>query len=244
MDSGAAPLAPFSSFFDVRPTRSGFLGAFAKVDIPRGTLVLDEKPLFTLDAPLQAYLFQRAQSGKGSGPTPVEGEEEEEPAKTLDEFLDRAIRTQLSWKTDEQRAQFWDLANTRAELPPAMGIFATNAVQCVFLSPLSALLTLFKLTTCSTDALRLTGRKTKPAVSSSSFPASTPPAVRPSPALAGTPQPARPSSTPTATSRSVKRSLGRTSTSSSSLPASRSAKLRCCEFSSSSARATRARTLK
>ncbi|BGP24051.1 setdomain containing protein [Rhodotorula toruloides] len=116
--------------FEIRETPAGFLGAFARVPIAQGTLVLDDPPLFTLDAPLQAYLFQRAQSGSGSGPTPVEGEEEEEePPKTLEEFLDKAIRTMLSWKTDEQRKEFWDLANTRPELPPAYGIFATNAVQ-------------------------------------------------------------------------------------------------------------------
>jgi hypothetical protein len=139
MSTGDSQSKPYSPYFEVKATRNGYLGAFATVDIPRGTLVLDETPLFTLDAPLQAYLFQRAQSGKGGGPTPAEGEEEEEPAKTLDEFLDRAIRQQLSWKTEEQRRHFWDLANTRDELPPAFGIFATNAVQYVhFSSPVPA----------------------------------------------------------------------------------------------------------
>jgi hypothetical protein len=140
----AAPALPETPLLEVRLTPNGFLGAFAKVDSPRGTLVLDESPLFTLDAPLQAYLFQRAQSGKGSGPTPPEGEEEDEeqePPKTLDEFLDRVIRLQLSWKTEEQREQFWALANTRDDETKAFGIFQTNAVQCVFaslcLSPLS-----------------------------------------------------------------------------------------------------------
>ncbi|GAA6064461.1 hypothetical protein JCM10212_002124 [Sporobolomyces blumeae] len=115
--------------FEIRPTRLGFLGAFASRPIPAGTLVLADSPLFTLDAPLQHWLFQRASSGASGGPTPVEGEEEEEPAKDLDEFLDRAIRQMLSWKTDEQREEFWDLANTRPDLPAAYGIFATNAVQ-------------------------------------------------------------------------------------------------------------------
>lgn len=110
---------------------AGFLGAFATRPIPAGTLVLDDAPLFTLDAPLQAYLFQRVQAGGGGGPTPVEGEddEDEQPARDLDEFLERNIKTMLSWKSEEERRQFWDLANTRADLPPAYGIFATNAVQ-------------------------------------------------------------------------------------------------------------------
>ncbi|GAA5861088.1 hypothetical protein JCM3774_002188 [Rhodotorula dairenensis] len=112
---------------------AGFLGAFASRPIPAGTLVLDDTPLFTLDAPLQAYLFQRVQAGGGGGPTPVEGEDDDEvdqqPATDLDDFLERNIKTMLSCKSDEQRRQFWDLANTRADLPPAYGIFATNAVQ-------------------------------------------------------------------------------------------------------------------
>ncbi|BGP20888.1 hypothetical protein JCM10213_003386 [Rhodosporidiobolus nylandii] len=115
--------------FDIRPTPSGYLGAFSTRPIAAGTLVLADSPLFTLDAPLQAYLFQRAQSGSGGGPTLPDGEEEQEPPKSLDEFLERQIRTMLSWKTDEQRRQFWELANTREDLPPAYGIFATNAVQ-------------------------------------------------------------------------------------------------------------------
>ncbi|GAA5851939.1 hypothetical protein JCM8547_000105 [Rhodosporidiobolus lusitaniae] len=122
-------LASPSPLFHIGRTPQGFLGAFASVDIPSGTLVLDEQPLFTVDAPLQAYLFSRAQSGANGGPTPVEGEEEEESPKTLEEFLDRTIRTNLRWKTEQQRKDFWELANTRPELPPAYGIFATNAVQ-------------------------------------------------------------------------------------------------------------------
>ncbi|GAA5994550.1 SET domain-containing protein [Rhodotorula paludigena] len=125
----SSALAPSDRPFAIGATPSGFLGAFATRDIPRGELVLHDAPLFTVDAPLQAYLFQRVQSGSGGGPTPVEGEEDEEPAKDLDEFLDRNIRTMLSWKTEQQRKDFWDLANTRPDLPPAYGIFATNAVQ-------------------------------------------------------------------------------------------------------------------
>ncbi|GAA6030660.1 hypothetical protein JCM8097_006259 [Rhodosporidiobolus ruineniae] len=120
---------PHNPLFEVRPTRNGWLGAFASTDIPQGTLVLDDKPLFTLDAPLQAYLFSRAQSGQSGGPTPIEGDDEdEEPPKTLEEFLDKAIRTNLRWRTEDQRKQFWELANTRGA-PEAYGIFTTNAVQ-------------------------------------------------------------------------------------------------------------------
>ncbi|GAA5909557.1 hypothetical protein JCM6882_003454 [Rhodosporidiobolus microsporus] len=123
-EASSAPL------FRIGPTPNGWLGAFAAVDIPRDTLVLDDRPLFTLDAPLQAYLFSRAQSGASGGPTPAEGEDEdEEPPKTLEEFLDKTIRTMLGWKTEQQREDFWALANTRPELPPAYGIFTTNAVQ-------------------------------------------------------------------------------------------------------------------
>ncbi|BGP54872.1 hypothetical protein JCM8202_003381 [Rhodotorula sphaerocarpa] len=119
------------TLFEIRAHPAGFLGAFATRSIPAGTLVLDDAPLFTLDAPLQAYLFQRAQAGGSGGPTPVEGEEDEEqePAKDLDDFLERHIKTMLSWKTEQQRKDFWALANTRNDLPPAYGIFATNAVQ-------------------------------------------------------------------------------------------------------------------
>lgn len=121
------------TLFEIRAHPAGFLGAFATRSIPARTLVLDDAPLFTLDAPLQAYLFQRAQAGGSGGPTPVEGEEDEEqePAKDLDDFLERHIKTMLSWKTEQQRKDFWALANTRNDLPPAYGIFATNAVQCV-----------------------------------------------------------------------------------------------------------------
>ncbi|GAA5904606.1 uncharacterized protein JCM6883_003839 [Sporobolomyces salmoneus] len=115
--------------FDIRPTRQGFLGAFASRPIKSGTLVLSDSPLFTVDAPLQHWLFTRAQSGSSGGPTPVEGEEDLEPAKTFDEFLERNIRQMLSWKTEEQRRSFWELANTRKDLPEGYGIFATNAVQ-------------------------------------------------------------------------------------------------------------------
>ncbi|GAA5828492.1 hypothetical protein JCM11251_000819 [Rhodosporidiobolus azoricus] len=125
-----APEGVDAPLFRIGPTSNGWLGAFAATDISRGTLVLDDKPLFTLDAPLQAYLFSRAQSGASGGPTPAEGEDEdEEPPKTLEEFLDKTIRTMLGWKTEGQRQEFWELANTRPELPPAYGIFTTNAVQ-------------------------------------------------------------------------------------------------------------------
>ncbi|GAA5819998.1 hypothetical protein JCM3770_006820 [Rhodotorula araucariae] len=125
----SSSMAPEDRLVQVRATPAGYLGAFATRAIPRGTLVLHEQPLFTIDAPLQAYLFSRAQAGGSGGPTPVEGEEEAEPAKDLDEFLDRNIRMVLSWKTDQQQREFWDLANTRPDLPAAQGIFATNAVQ-------------------------------------------------------------------------------------------------------------------
>lgn len=133
--SSAVP--PKDRAFEIRPTPLGYLGAFSTRAIPRGTLVLNDQPLFTLDAPLQAYLFSRAQAGQGGGPTPVEGEEgddddDDEPPKDFDDFLDRTIRTMLSCKTREQRDEFWALANTRPDLPPAQGIFATNAVQCVW----------------------------------------------------------------------------------------------------------------
>ncbi|GAA5986816.1 hypothetical protein JCM10908_000909 [Rhodotorula pacifica] len=128
----AGSQAIHNELFEIRAHPAGFLGAFATRSIPAGTLVLNDSPLFTLDAPLQAYLFQRVQAGGGGGPTPVEGEddaEDETPAKDLDEFLERNIKTMLSWKTDEQRRQFWELASTRPDLPPAYAIFATNAVQ-------------------------------------------------------------------------------------------------------------------
>ena len=115
--------------YRIGTTRAGFLGAFARQAIKKGTVVLCETPLFVVDAPLQAYLFQRAAGG--SGPTPVEGEEDEEEAEaaTLEEFLDRGIRRTLSMRTEEQRKDFWELANVHDELPKAFGIFTTNAVS-------------------------------------------------------------------------------------------------------------------
>nr|CRX79255.1 hypothetical protein [Leucosporidium scottii] len=116
--------------YTIGKTKAGFLGAFARVPIKKGTIVLCEQPLFVVDAPLQAYLFQRAAGG--NGPTPVQGEEEDETeAATLEEFLDRGIRRTLRLKTEEQRERFWELANTHDELPPAFGIFTTNAVSTV-----------------------------------------------------------------------------------------------------------------
>lgn len=116
--------------YKIAQTRSGFLGAFSRIQIPKGALVLREQPLFTVDAPLQAYLFQRTKAG-ASGPTPVEGEEEDDDRdlSTLEQFLDRNINRQLALKSTEQQEQFWQLANTHPELPPAYGIFATNAVS-------------------------------------------------------------------------------------------------------------------
>ena len=127
-----------SPHYIIGPTPAGFLGAHAVQDIPRGTLVLREQPLFTIDAPLQAYLYQRQLSGS-SGPTPVEGEEEDSDSEddeggggggpSLERFLDKAIRRQLSFKPRDKQDEFWELANTRPEYPRAYGIFATNAVS-------------------------------------------------------------------------------------------------------------------
>jgi len=118
-----------TSLIKVLPTRQGFLGAFAARAIKAGSLVVNDPALFVVDAPLQHWLFSRAQAGSSGGPTPVEGEEDAPPAKDFDEFMDRAIRQMLSWKTEEQRTEFWYLANTHQELPLAYGIFATNAIQ-------------------------------------------------------------------------------------------------------------------
>ncbi|KAK4057790.1 hypothetical protein OIO90_001009 [Microbotryomycetes sp. JL221] len=112
---------------------AGYMGAFARLAIKKGSIVLCERPLLTLDAPLQSYLFQRIQSGGSSGPTPIQGdsdEDEEEPT-TLEQFLDQNITRQLKLKHVQHQQQFWDLANTRPELPKAYGIFATNAVSTV-----------------------------------------------------------------------------------------------------------------
>lgn len=126
-DASAAAQPPL---YTIGRTKAGFLGAFARVPIKKGTVVLCEQPLFVVDAPLQAYLFQRAAGG--NGPTPVEGDEEDETeASTLEEFLDRGIRRTLRLKSEEQRKEFWDLANTHDELPAAFGIFTTNAVSSV-----------------------------------------------------------------------------------------------------------------
>lgn len=123
-----SPAPEHSELYRISTTPAGFLGAFARTRISSGTLVLREQPLFAVDAPLQAYLFQRGAGG--NGPTPVEGEEEEEgEAATLDDFLDRGIRRTLSLKTEEECRLFWDLANVHDELPKAFGIFTTNAVS-------------------------------------------------------------------------------------------------------------------
>ncbi|GAA6019939.1 hypothetical protein JCM11491_006713 [Sporobolomyces phaffii] len=117
--------------FEFRPTRLGFVGAFATEAIRSGALVVSDSPLFTVDAPLQHWLFTRAQAGGAqAGPTPVEGDDDErDPPKDFDEFLERNIEQVLSWKTPAEREAYWALANTRDDLPPGYGIFATNAVQ-------------------------------------------------------------------------------------------------------------------
>lgn len=126
--SSSRPTTPGpDSLFDIASTRSGYLGAFASCDISKGTLVLSERPLFTVDAPLEAFLFNRSQGG--NGPTPPDGEEEEAQAETFEEFLDQGIRRKVAAKNEDQRRAFWDLANTHDELPPALGIFTTNAVS-------------------------------------------------------------------------------------------------------------------
>lgn len=104
-DGSQTLAAAAEPLFEIRETPAGFLGAFARVPIARGTLVLDDPPLFTLDAPLQAYLFQRAQSGSGGGPTPVEGEEEEEePVRPLTPSQEMKADLTLSYSPKRSRS--------------------------------------------------------------------------------------------------------------------------------------------
>ena len=222
-----------AALFEIRAHPAGFLGAFATRSISAGTLVLDDSPLFTLDAPLQAYLFQRVQAGGGGGPTPVEGDEDEEddsPADDFDDFLERNIKTVLSWKQEEQRKQFWDLANTRPDLPPAYGIFATNAVQSVFFFPFPMLHCLYvqgwiwflprrrRIGTPTFSELTADGRGLRAERTARSVACfsccldSTLPVAPPSQDQPGTPRHIQQNSTPFAISPKAKSSHGRTLT--------------------------------
>jgi hypothetical protein len=122
---------PDKHLFDVLPTPHKSYGAFANQNIERGTLVICERPLFSIDAPLQHFLWQRTASG--SGPTPVEGEDNEEMHLDgecdLNSWMEKGIRRLLDGKTVEQRKEFYRLANTHDELPEAFGIFTTNAIS-------------------------------------------------------------------------------------------------------------------
>ena len=134
-----------SRLFEVGPVPSGapYLGAIATATIAKDTLVVHESPLFTLDAPLQSFLFQRTvAAGPGGGPTPVEGEEDDAEVIAnfraihgrdfdLEDWMERAIKVHLLLKTDEQRARFWDLAATKQglEQTQAWNIFTTNAIS-------------------------------------------------------------------------------------------------------------------
>ena len=134
-----------SPLFTIGPVPSGapYLGATSSTTIPRGTLVLQETPLFTLDAPLQSFLFQRTvAAGAGGGPTPVEGEEDEGEVIAhymethgrefeMEDWMERTIRTALATKGEEERRQFWELAATKQGLEHTKGwnIFTTNAVS-------------------------------------------------------------------------------------------------------------------
>lgn len=134
-----------SPLFTVGPVPSGapYLGATAIATIPKGTLVVNERPLFTLDAPLQSFLFQRTvMAGAGGGPTPVEGEEDEAEVMArfeelhgrpfgLEDWMERAIRVLLMTKTEEERVAFDELAATQEgmELTNGWNIFTTNAIS-------------------------------------------------------------------------------------------------------------------
>ncbi|KAI5477705.1 hypothetical protein MNV49_005988 [Pseudohyphozyma bogoriensis] len=138
--STSAALLASPPLFDIRPTPHSYLGAHSLSFIPAGTLVLSETPLFVLDAPFQIWMYQRSmQSGGGQGPTPVDGEEDEEVQRerwekengrkfTENDWLEKAILALLGMREKEQVEEFRKLANTRDELPPALGIFTTNAV--------------------------------------------------------------------------------------------------------------------
>ncbi|KDE07902.1 hypothetical protein MVLG_01812 [Microbotryum lychnidis-dioicae p1A1 Lamole] len=121
--------SPFP-LFHIAPTPNSHLGAFASSPILKGTTVLLDTPLFTLDAPFQAYLYQRVQSG-ASGPTPIEGEEEEEGnvPPTLEEWFEKQIQRSLIDKTPTEINQFYTLSNMHPSQPRAYAIFLTNAVS-------------------------------------------------------------------------------------------------------------------
>ncbi|KAK4704765.1 hypothetical protein P7C70_g1435, partial [Phenoliferia sp. Uapishka_3] len=92
-----------------------YLGTYSRAPLSRGTVVLDEAPLFQLDAPYQAYLYGMVRQGKG--PTLSPEAEAEEEADNLDEWLNREILRCLSRPAvgEDERRAFWDLANTADE---------------------------------------------------------------------------------------------------------------------------------
>lgn len=133
-----------SPLFSVEPVNGGaYLGAIASSFIPSGSLVLSETPLFTLDAPLQSFLYQRTlMGGPGSGPTPVEGEEDEAEVREqwekdhgrsfdIEDWMEKTIAILLLTRTREQRERFWELAASRDDMKEtrAWNIFTTNAVS-------------------------------------------------------------------------------------------------------------------
>ncbi|SCZ99372.1 BZ3500_MvSof-1268-A1-R1_Chr7-2g09504 [Microbotryum saponariae] len=144
--------SPFP-LFHIAPTPNSHLGAFASSPILKGMTVLLDTPLFTLDAPFQAYLYQRVQRG-ASGPTPIEGEEEEEGnvPPTLEEWFEKQIQRSLvnnestegskrslspnltspfpnPSRTPTEINQFYTLSNMHPSQPRAYAIFLTNAVS-------------------------------------------------------------------------------------------------------------------
>lgn len=137
-------LPPHPDLFSIKAVAGGaYLGAISEQHIQQGQLVVAEAPLFTLDAPLQSYLYQRTiLTGPGQGPTPVEGEEDEAEERArwevehdrqfdLEDWMERAIRVSILTKTEEQQKAFWELAATRTDMPetPGWNIFTTNAIS-------------------------------------------------------------------------------------------------------------------
>ncbi|SCV70685.1 BQ2448_3447 [Microbotryum intermedium] len=117
--------------FHIAMTAHSHLGAFATRDIRKGTTVLIDTPLFTLDAPLQAYLYQRVQSGASSGPTPIEGEEDDDEASipSLEHWFEKQIQRSLANRTPTEIEHFYKLSNMHPSQPRAYAIFLTNAVS-------------------------------------------------------------------------------------------------------------------
>ncbi|KAL7410362.1 hypothetical protein BDY24DRAFT_400298 [Mrakia frigida] len=114
---------PPHPFIRVEPIPNKGLGTIATKFIPKGTLVIEETPLFVFDAPLAAFIFSRQVDIAPLG--------EDTSFSALDNHLGRLVDALMEPKSDEEKRVLFELANTHPELPLGYGVFKTNAICTV-----------------------------------------------------------------------------------------------------------------